>query len=137
MLLELKDTPNTMVGFRVSGEDTQDEFYKIVLPAVQELILRTGKLNCLFILDQPADFSFGTWLQNSMIETNNTDKWNRVAIVTASGSSIQMGKVFHTIVPGELKIFSNDEVGEAIVWVSEQTSLSKQMVYQEEDDGRD
>lgn len=138
MIHELKDTPNTMAGFRVLGGVTRDEFNKVVLPAVQELILRTGKLNYLFAVDQSVtDFSFGTWLEEAMIETNNTEKWNRAAIVTASGSDTFMGKAFHRIIPGEFKLFLNNEIDEAILWVSEQTSFSKQMVYQEEDDRRD
>ena len=138
MIQELKDTPNTMVGFRVSKDVTKTEFSSVILPAVHELIQRTGKLHYLFMLDLSViNYSFGTWLEEVMIETKSGPE-SRAAIVTAPGFSLFLKSIFRRVNPGQVKIFSDSGLDNAIQWVSEQKSLSaNEMVFQDEDDKRD
>jgi hypothetical protein len=138
MIEELKDTPNTMVGFRVSKHVTKTEFDRVIHPAVHELIQRTGKLNYLFILDLGIiNYSFGSWLEEVMLETKSRAQ-SRAAIVTAPGFSLLLKAILRRITPGEVKIFSDSELDDAILWASDQKSLSaNEMVFQEEDDKRE
>ncbi|NOT73342.1 MAG: STAS/SEC14 domain-containing protein [Cyclobacteriaceae bacterium] len=132
MIEELKDTPNTMVGFKASGEITKEDFDKIVLPAVAELVQRTGKLNYLLELDTKlSNFTLGAWLKDAMLGLNNLTNWNRAAIVTDSEKIKTFTEVFSKIVPGEFRGFPHDELDEAIKWVGEQSGTSPKQVFQD------
>ena len=100
MIEELKDTPNTMVGFRATGDITKEDFDHVVLPAVAELVKRTDKLNYLLVLDTAIkNFTIGVWLKDAMLGLNNLGKWNRGAIVTDSEGINAFTGLFSQVVP--------------------------------------
>lgn len=138
MIHELKDTPNTMVGFHVSDKVTRREFDQVLLPAAHELILRTGKLNYLFLLGPDIlNYDFGIWLEEVMIESNTTLQ-SRAAIAILGSYSSFMKSVLHRVIPGHVRIFPDNDLGEAILWASGQKSLAAhEMIFQTEDDKRD
>ena len=132
MIKELKDTPNTMVGFIASDEVTKEDFDKVVLPAVNELVKRTDKLNYLLVVDTPLkNFTIGAWLRDAMVGLNNINKWNRAAIVTDSEGIKWFTELFSKVVPGEFKGFSNSELDRAISWAGEQSGPGKTEVFQQ------
>ncbi len=47
MIEKLKNIPDSMVGFRAAAEVTSSDFEDVVVPAVNELVARTNKLDYL------------------------------------------------------------------------------------------
>jgi hypothetical protein len=132
MIKELKDTPNTMVGFIASDEVTKAEFDKVILPAVQELVQRTDKLNYLLVVDTPLkNFTIGAWMRDAMLGLNNINKWNRAAIVTDVEGIKWFTELFSKVVPGEFKGFNHSELDRAINWVGEQNGIVEKQVFQQ------
>lgn len=137
MIQELKNTPNTMIGFVATDDVTKEDFDKVVLPGVDELVKRTDKLNYLFVLETPLkNFTIGAWMTDAMLRLNNIDKWNRAAIVT-DVEGVKSFAEFGKVVPGEFRGFTHDELTEAIRWVGEQDAHSPTQVFQEEGDSKD
>lgn len=131
MIQEMKDTPNTMVGFRAVGDITKEDFDKVVLPAVAELVQRTGKLNYLLELDtQLKNFTIGAWLKDAMMGLNNLTNWNRAAIVSHSDTLNTFTDMFSKVVPGEFRGFKHDDLTAAINWVGEQDGITEKQVFQ-------
>lgn len=127
-----------MVGFRATNEVTKEDFDKVVLPAVAELVQRTDKLNYLLIVDTPLkNFTIGAWMTDALLGLNNINKWNRAAIITDSESIITFTGIFSKVIPGEFKGFTPDQLEEAIVWTSEQIGLQQPEVYQDEADSKE
>lgn len=138
MIQELKDTPNTMVGFRAVGEITKEDFDKVVLPAVAELVKRIDKLNYLLILDTPIkEFTFGAWMSDAMLGLNHMTKWNRVAIISDSSSILSFTEIFSKVMPGEFRGYEPSQLQEAINWVGEQNGFVEKQVLQEEGTAED
>lgn len=134
MLTQIKDLPNTIVGFRVAGQVTHDEFDRIVLPAVAELIQRTDQLNYLVVLETPVrNFTLDAWIQDALLTLNNMVKWNRVALVSDADSLHTVTNLFIPMNEGECRGFSPEQLDAAIEWVS---GMGKQ-VFQPEDDLRE
>ena len=136
MIEELKDTPNTMVGFRVKGSATREDFNTVVLPAVAELVKRTDKLNYLLIVDDPVESDvIASWLEAAMADLNNHKKWNKGAVATRAYNFDRL----HTkkMTPGEFKTFSNTEVDQAIDWVGEQHGPGQIQVFAQEGERED
>lgn len=135
MIEELKNTPNTMVGFRVTGNITKKDFDHIVLPAVAELVSRTDKLNYLLVLvAQEANVIIGAWLKTAMHDLNTSEKWNRAAIVSDSNGIKAFEEDFSKVVPGEFRGFGHEELQEAIKWVGEQSGETPVQVFAVEGD---
>jgi SpoIIAA-like len=138
MLRELKNTPNTLVGFLATSEVTQGEFDKIVLPAVSEFVQRTERLNYLFVLCKPiSNIIIGTLMNDALVKLNTHDKWNRVAVVTDASEIVWVTEAFRKTVPGEFKVFPYDKLVQAIDWAGEQDGAHNKQVFQPPSDGTD
>jgi hypothetical protein len=125
MIEQIHNLPQNMVGFRSSGEVTQDDF-KLVNKKVSELVETTGKLNYLLFLDNsPADFTFGAWIQDALLGIKNITKWNRAAIISDSETVDKFTSFFSKIMPGEFKVFLKDDMARAVDWTSEKIDIKE------------
>lgn len=123
MIVQIENLPFNMVGFRSSGEVTEDDF-KIVKTKASELVSKIGKLNYLLYLDNsPSDFTIGAWLQDALLGISNLTKWNRAAIISDSETVDNFTKVFSAVMPGEFKVFKKTEYEKAIDWTSEKIDI--------------
>ncbi len=126
-----------MVGYVATDDVTKEDFDKVVLPGVDELVKRTDKLNYLFVLETPLqNLTIGAWLTDAMLRLNNIDKWNRAAIVT-DVEGVKSFADFDKVTPGEFRGFTHDELNKAIRWAGEQDGHSPEQVFQEEGDSKD
>ena len=122
MIEQIKDLPSNMVGFRSTGEVTEDDF-DMVKDEVKKSVDKTGKLNYLLFLDNsPSDFTLGAWMQDALLGIKNLTKWNRAAIVSDSNVVIKFTDVFSVLMPGEFRGFHKNEMQQAIDWTSEKTN---------------
>lgn len=120
-----------MVGFIATDEVTKEDFDKVILPAVQELVQRTDKINYLLVVDTPLkNFTIGAWLRDAMLGLNNINKWNRAAIVTDVEGIQWFTELFSKVVPGEFKGFNHNELDRAINWAGEQNGITERQVFQ-------
>ena len=95
MITEIKEVPTNMVAFRATGEVTKEDFEKVVFPAVEKVVERTGELNYLLLLQTDAkNFTFGAWWQDVILGLKELFKWRRAAIVTDSESIIRFTHIF-------------------------------------------
>lgn len=123
MIEQIHNLPENMVGFRSSGEVTQDDF-NVVHAKVTKLVEKTGKLNYLLYLENsPADFSFGAWMQDALLGIKNLTKWNRAAIISDSETVNKFTSVFSKLMPGEFKVFQKNDLERAIDWTSEKIEV--------------
>lgn len=125
MIEQIHNLPDNMVGFRSSGEVTQDDF-KLVKTKVSQLVEKTSKLNYLLFLDNsPADFTFGAWVQDALLGIKNIMKWNRAAIISDSETVDKFTSFFSKIMPGEFKVFHKNDLERAIDWTSEKIEIEE------------
>lgn len=123
MIEQIKNLPDNMVGFRASGEVTQDDF-EIVHKKVGQFVDKKGKLNyMLYLENSPADFSFGAWMQDALLGIKNITKWNRAAIISDSETVDKFTGVFSKVMPGEFKVFQKNDLERAIDWTSEKIEV--------------
>ena len=138
MIQELKDTPNTMVGFVATSHVTKEDFDRVVLPAVAELVQRTDKLNYLLVIDRPhINLAIVAWLTDAMLQLNNIDKWDRAAVVYDTKGINSFTELFGKSSTGDFKGFNYNQLDEAIRWVGRQHGSSPKQVFQEEGDSKD
>jgi hypothetical protein len=124
MIQFIDNLPTNMVGFRASGEVTENDFTHLLIPLVRAQVEKTGKLNYLLILDTSVkNFSFGAWLKDVLLGIKNLTKWNRAAIVSHSNAIRKFTAIFSALMPGEFKGFELNDLKSAIAWTAEKTAL--------------
>lgn len=123
MITPLDNLPDNMVGFCATGTVTENDFIDTVMPQVNALIARTGRLNYLLVLDTSIkNFTVGAWLKDAMMGLKHLAKWNRAAIVTDVEGIRTFTGIFGVLMPGEFKGFEHNHLPAAIDWVSEKTN---------------
>ncbi len=119
MLSIIQDLPSHVVGIKATGTVNKEDFETVLIPALDDLVERTGKINYLLQLDtEVKNFSLGAWLQDAKVGLTNFTKWNKIAIVTAEKGVEKFSDIFGIAVPGESKGFSPDQLEEAKQWVA-------------------
>jgi len=119
MITEIREVPTNMVAFRATGEVTKEDFEKVVFPAVEKVVERTGELNYLLLLQTDAkNFTLGAWWKDMVLGLKELFKWRRAAIVTDSETIIHFTHIFSIFAPGIYKGFLPDEFDQAVTWVS-------------------
>ncbi|BAV06228.1 SpoIIAA-like [Filimonas lacunae] len=119
MIEILTDVPGNVAGFRAVGEVTKDDFQTTVLPKVDEVVISTGELNYLMIIDTPlSNWTYGAWVQDALLGIQEITKWNRAAIVTDSEALNQFTDIFSILVPGTFRGFLPEQLPEAVEWVA-------------------
>lgn len=116
----IDDLPNTVVGVKATGTIDKSDFEKVLIPALQALADRTGKINYLLQLETDiSNFTFGAWLDDAKLGLKHFRQWHRVAIVTDQKGVEKFSDVFSFLVPGEYKGFPLRELERAKKWVGE------------------
>jgi len=120
MLQLINDLPDHVVGIHAVGEVTKDDYERILLPKMNELVKRQGEINYLLVLETDVqNFTLGSWWQDLKLGLKNFTRWNKIAVVTDQKSIEWFSDVFRFFIPGKSKGFTLNELERAIKWVSE------------------
>jgi hypothetical protein len=120
MLSIIPDLPAHVTGIRATGKVTKYDFEQVLIPAINDLVKRTGKINYLLLLETPiSNFTLGAWIDDAIVGLKHFTQWHKIAIVTDQKGVEKFSDIFGYIVPGESKGFKLSELGAAKKWVSE------------------
>lgn len=120
MIEIIKDLPPHVTGFRAMGKVTKDDYEKVVIPAVDNLVKKSGKINFLLLLDTDvSNFSMGAWFDDALIGLKHFTRWHRIAIVSNQDTVKKITNIFGHMIPGKVKGFKIVDLVEAKKWVSE------------------
>lgn len=119
MITQIQNLPSTMVGFKASGEVTEEDFTTRVMPKVKELVSKTDTLNYMLVLDTSIkNFTAGAWFKDAVMGVKHLTKWNRAAIVSDVQAVKTFTDIFSVLMPGEFKVFEHKDEQQAIDWVA-------------------
>lgn len=120
MIYRIIDLPPKMIGFKASWEVTKKDFDEVVIPCVQKHVEKMGQSNYMLVLNNSIrNYTFCSWLKDVLLSLKHITKWNRAAIVSDSKVLKFLVELVGVFVPGELQIYSYDEMPRAIDWLAE------------------
>lgn len=120
MLQFINDLPKDVVGIHAIGEVTKEDYEKVLLPRMNDLVKRQGRIKYLLVLETDVqNFSAGSWWEDLKLGLKNFTKWNKIAVVTDQKSVEWLSDAFRFFIPGKSKGFPFSELAEAIKWISE------------------
>jgi hypothetical protein len=124
MIVEMKNLPANMVGFKASGEITEADFTNVVMPRVKQAIDQNEVLNYILVLHTDIkNFTVGAWMKDAVMGVKHLFKWNRAAIVSDVPAIRNFTDGFSIVMPGEFKGFEHKDEQKAIDWVSGKIDL--------------
>lgn len=119
MLTIIHDLPSTVVGVKATGVVSKGDYEAVLLPALHELYVRTGRVSLMLLLETDLhNYTTGAWLEDMKIGIKYFAKWNRVAIVSRNKRVRWFTDTFGILVPGTYKGFLLADLVEAKRWVS-------------------
>jgi hypothetical protein len=126
MLELIEGLPENALGFSAKGNVSAKDYETILIPAVEEKLKHHDKVRLLYHLgDEFEKFEVGAMWDDAKVGLAHITEWEKIAIVTDVNWIQQAGKIFgfaiETMsVPGDVKIFHNSELDDAIKWISEE-----------------
>ena len=126
MLETIEGLPENALGFSAKGNVSAKDYETVLIPAVQEKLKHHDKVRLLYHLgDEFEKFEVGAMWDDAKVGLAHITEWEKIAIVTDVNWIQQAGKIFgfaiETMsVPGDVKIFHNSELEDAIKWISEE-----------------
>jgi len=118
----LAEMPEGAIGFRFSGEVTRADYDDVLVPALAEAFER-GEVRCLCQLGPEFDgYEAGAAWEDlktgARFGVGHHAGWKRTALVTDVDWVRHMTTLFGWLTPGEMKLFSLEELEQAKAWVA-------------------
>lgn len=119
MITELNNFPPGVLGFRISGTVTADDF-RIAKERVEQTLKVHDKINFLLVIDTNiSNLTPGAWIQDSLMGFSHLFSWEKVAMVSDQDGVRTFIDMFSMLVPGEYRGYAMSELNDAVAWVSE------------------
>lgn len=120
MLQFINDLPDHVVGILATGEVDKNDYERVLIPHMKELVEHEGEINYLLVLETDVqNFSAAAWWQDFKLGLKNFTKWKKIAIVTDQASVERLSDMFRHFIPGESRGYKLAELPDAIAWISE------------------
>jgi hypothetical protein len=122
-MIDRIEMPPGVLGFRISGEVSRDDYEQVLIPALREVIEGGGEIRCFCQVgpefegyeagamweDLKTGFDYGVGHHSS---------WKRLALVTDVEWIRHAAALFGWMAPGEMKTFALAEAEQARAWVA-------------------
>jgi hypothetical protein len=120
MLEKISDLPENVLGFSAKGTVTADDYETVIIPAVEAMLSREGKVRFLYHLGEDfSGFEAAAMWDDTKLGLKHFSGWERVALVSDVEWVRWAVKVFGLAMPGHVRVFQNRDLAEAQRWVSE------------------
>lgn len=115
--------PEGTIGFRFSGEVSRRDYDDVLTPALQEAFESGEPVRCLCQLGSDFEgYEAGAVWEDvktgAKFGVGHLSAWKRTALVTDVDWIRHATAMFGWMTPGELKLFSLDELEQAKSWVA-------------------
>jgi hypothetical protein len=119
MIEQLPSLPAGVLGFRMSGQVTAQDYENVMVPDIEAAFALNKKLRLVIHIDDEfTAFAPGAMWDDVKLGFRHISGWERTALVTDVGWIRAMSSVFGVTMPTHFRLFSNLQLDEAVRWVS-------------------
>ena len=120
MLERIQGLPENVIGFTARGVVTGADYESVLIPAVEKMLADRKNVRLLYHLgDDFKGFDAEAIWNDAKVGMQHLTSWERVAVVTDVGWIRTTMKAFGFVLPGHVKVYSNNKLTEALKWLSE------------------
>ena len=119
MIEPIPGLPDNAIGFTASGTVTAEDYEQHIIPAVDALVASAGKVRFLYHLGAEFEsFDLGAAWDDARLGLRHMLDWEKIAVVTDKEWISNTVRVFGVIMPGEVRVFGNQDLDKAKVWIA-------------------
>ena len=120
MIELIQNVPDNVIAFKFIGKITGGDYGSVLIPAMETALKKHDKVRALAQLGPEfTGFESAAMWDDAKVGLKHYTHWEKIALVTDSEWIIRSVKIFGFLVPGEIKLFGNNQLDEALVWVAE------------------
>ena len=118
MIKVIEDMPPGTIGLEAIGKVTDEDYERVLVPAVTAALERKD-VRLLYVLGDEFDsYSAGAVWADTKLWAGHLTSWQKVAIVSDADWLENAVKAFGWLMPGEVKVFEDDDLGDAKEWLA-------------------
>jgi hypothetical protein len=120
MVEQIRNLPDNVLGFTAKGMVTANDYDSVIIPAVEALFSRQGKVRFLYHLGQDfSGFEAAAMWDDTKLGLKHLGGWEKMAVVSDVEWVRAAIKVFGLAIPGHVRVFHNRDLAEATRWIAE------------------
>jgi hypothetical protein len=117
VITQLRNMPTGTIGFRATGTVTTEDYETVLVPALTAAA-EAGPVRLLYVIDDDLDsYTAGAMWSDTRLWAGHRDAWERVAVATDVDWVEKAVKAFGWLMPGRIRVFDDDEVDRAKLWL--------------------
>ncbi len=111
MVEKIPDLPDNVLGFTAKGKVTANDYESVIIPAVEALFSRQGKVRFLYHLGEDfTGFEAAAVWDDMKLGLKHLAGWEKVALVSDVEWIRAAVKVFGLAIPGDVRVFPQPRV---------------------------
>jgi hypothetical protein len=115
----LEDLPENVLGVEATGKVTQDDYEKILGPAVRDKLAAHERIRFVYVVGEDFDgWTAGAMWEDAKLGLKDPKAWEKVAVVTDKDWLKHSVKAFAWMIPGEVRCFQLDQLAAAEDWAA-------------------
>jgi hypothetical protein len=120
MIEKIPNLPDNVLGFSAKGTVTANDYESVIIPAVEAMFARHGKVRFLYHLGKDfSGFDAAAMWDDTKLGLKHLAGWDRMAVVSDVDWIRAAVKIFGLAIPGHVRVFHNRELAEATRWITE------------------
>jgi hypothetical protein len=119
MMIEvLPKSQGKTLGVRFTGKATDEDYEKVFMPALENLIKEHGKIRCVYFMDEGFQgWELGAMWDDAKFGIKHKSDFEKVAVVGGPKWAEWCTKIASHFVSGETKTYPADQLDDAWSWV--------------------
>ncbi|GMQ90554.1 MAG: STAS/SEC14 domain-containing protein [Gammaproteobacteria bacterium] len=118
MIEPIPGMPDNILAFRAKGSVTAHDYESIFIPAVEAKIKDHSKIRLLYHLGPEfTGFQVGAMWDDAKVGFRHLTAWEKIAVVSDIEWLRHAASFFGFVMPGEVKVFSNEQLADAEAWI--------------------
>ena len=110
---------DNVLAFSAKGKVTSHDYETVIIPAVEKILAEHDKIRLLYHIGPDFEgFEAGAMWDDARVGLRHLTSWERIAMVTDVEWLRAMMKAFGFVMPGMVKVFNNDDLEDAIEWIT-------------------
>jgi len=119
-MVELEQPANSnVIIVNATGKITDDDYEDTLVPAIEAKLKEYDKIRLLYLLGEAyGGFEADAMWEDTKIGMKHLTDYEKIGLVTDEKWIRRSVKAFGFLMPGEVKLFSNDQLEEAKMWIA-------------------
>lgn len=120
MFDHIEGLPEDVLGIKLTGKITHEDYIKTLIPESEELIDKYGKLKLLCVIGPEWDgYELGAMWDDAKFGISHWSDFSHIALVSDTDWIKRMSALFAPLTPAVVKIFPLEDINFAKDWISE------------------